>query len=240
MPGACAPQQEEPQQWEAHSPQLESGPYSLQLEKSLHSNKDPAQLKINKLKRKRNHLQPFAQFLSSLLAYKPQAWDNMCCSLLSPQLSQDGAQHLRKTGTNWTVLMLSFKISVPQINQETLLPCKNNYHHTEQVFPQICFEKRWSTGYSHPETALVWSHATPGPRFPVFCSCCSLPVPHPLPDLFVFILQDFTRLKASALVSCIALYTISSSKTRAYHTHPVLSSWHNACNVLHGLETLGE
>ena len=47
MPGACAPQQEEPQQWEAHSPQLESGPYSLQLEKSLHSNKDPAQLKIN-------------------------------------------------------------------------------------------------------------------------------------------------------------------------------------------------
>ena len=146
----------------------------------------------NKLKRKRNHLQPFAYFLSSLLAYKPQAWDNMYCSLLFPQLSQDGAQHLRKTGTNCTVLLLSFNISVPQINQETLLPCKNNYHHTEQVFPQICFEKRWSTGYSHPEMALVWSHATPGPRFPVFCSCCSLSVPHPLSDLFVFILQDFT------------------------------------------------
>ena len=77
-------------------------------------------------------------------------------------------------------------------SNETLLPCKNNYHHTEQVFPQICFEKRWSTGYSHPEMALVWSHATPGPRFPVFCSCCSLSVPHPLSDLFVFILQDFT------------------------------------------------
>ena len=71
----------------------------------------------NKLKRKRNHLQPFAYFLSSLLAYKPQAWDNMYCSLLFPQLSQDGAQHLRKTGTNCTVLLLSFNISVPQIPQ---------------------------------------------------------------------------------------------------------------------------
>ena len=32
---------------EAHVPQLERSPHSLQLEKSLHSNKDPAQPKIN-------------------------------------------------------------------------------------------------------------------------------------------------------------------------------------------------
>ena len=35
-------------QWEAQAPQLESGPHSPQLEKSLHSNEDPAQPKISK------------------------------------------------------------------------------------------------------------------------------------------------------------------------------------------------
>ena len=42
-----APQQEKPLQWEAHAPQLESSPLSLQLEKSLNGNKDPRQPKIN-------------------------------------------------------------------------------------------------------------------------------------------------------------------------------------------------
>ena len=45
-PRFWAPQQEKPAQWEAHTPQLESNPNSLQLEKSLHS-KDPVQPKIN-------------------------------------------------------------------------------------------------------------------------------------------------------------------------------------------------
>ena len=49
-PRACALQQEKPQQWEARAPRPESRPLSLQLEKSLHSNEDPAQskIKINK------------------------------------------------------------------------------------------------------------------------------------------------------------------------------------------------
>ena len=41
-PRACAQKQEKPPQWEASTPQLESGPRSPQLEKSLHINKDPA------------------------------------------------------------------------------------------------------------------------------------------------------------------------------------------------------
>ena len=47
-PRACAPQ-ENPPQWEAHPPQLDSSPHSLQVEKSLRSNEDPAQSKINKI-----------------------------------------------------------------------------------------------------------------------------------------------------------------------------------------------
>ena len=46
-PRAHAPQQEKPLQWEAWVPQLDSSPYSLQLEKSLHNNEDPAQPKTN-------------------------------------------------------------------------------------------------------------------------------------------------------------------------------------------------
>ena len=46
MPRACALQQEEPLQREARTLQLESSPYLLQLEKSLHSREDPAQPKI--------------------------------------------------------------------------------------------------------------------------------------------------------------------------------------------------
>ena len=45
----CAPQKEKPLQWEAHSLQLEGSPCSPQLDKSLHSNEDPAQPKANKL-----------------------------------------------------------------------------------------------------------------------------------------------------------------------------------------------
>ena len=41
-PRVCAPQQEKPLQWEASALQLESSPHSLQLEKSLHCNEDPA------------------------------------------------------------------------------------------------------------------------------------------------------------------------------------------------------
>ena len=46
-PRARAQQQEKPLQWEACTPQLESSPRSLQLQKSPHSNKDPAE-PINK------------------------------------------------------------------------------------------------------------------------------------------------------------------------------------------------
>ena len=47
LPEAYAPQQENPLWWEAPTPELESSPYSPQLEKSLHSHKDPAQPRIN-------------------------------------------------------------------------------------------------------------------------------------------------------------------------------------------------
>ena len=47
-PRARAPQQEKPPQWEARAPQLERGPCLLQLEKSLCSNRDLSQPKINK------------------------------------------------------------------------------------------------------------------------------------------------------------------------------------------------
>ena len=53
-PKACALQQEKSLQWEAQAPQLESSPCSLQLDKSLSSNVDPAQpkIKINTLTNK--------------------------------------------------------------------------------------------------------------------------------------------------------------------------------------------
>ena len=41
-PKACAPQLEKPPQWEACPSQQQSSPSSLQLEKSPHSNQDPA------------------------------------------------------------------------------------------------------------------------------------------------------------------------------------------------------
>ena len=48
-PRARALQQEKPLQWEACTPQLESSPRWLQLEKSPWGNEDPVQPKINKL-----------------------------------------------------------------------------------------------------------------------------------------------------------------------------------------------
>ena len=47
LPKAHAPQQERPQQWDVCALHLESSPYLLQLEKSPHSNEDPAQKKNN-------------------------------------------------------------------------------------------------------------------------------------------------------------------------------------------------
>ena len=47
-PRACAPQEEKPSQYKAHTLQLESSPCSQRLEKSWCSNEDPAQPKINK------------------------------------------------------------------------------------------------------------------------------------------------------------------------------------------------
>ena len=47
-PRARAPQQEKPLRWEACTLQLERSSHSLQLERSQCSNKDPAQLKMNK------------------------------------------------------------------------------------------------------------------------------------------------------------------------------------------------
>ena len=45
---ACAPQQEKPPQWEAHTPHLRRSPHSPQSEKSMHCNKDPEHLTMNK------------------------------------------------------------------------------------------------------------------------------------------------------------------------------------------------
>ena len=54
VPRACALQQEKPLQREAPTLQLESSPYSPQLEKSLHSNEDPTQsiIKLRNAKKK--------------------------------------------------------------------------------------------------------------------------------------------------------------------------------------------
>ena len=46
-PGACAPQWEEPWQWESYTLQIESSPHSPQLEKSLRSSTDPAQTEMD-------------------------------------------------------------------------------------------------------------------------------------------------------------------------------------------------
>jgi len=50
QPQSLCSEQEKPLQWEAHIPQLESSPCSLQLEKAQDSNKDPVHAKINKQK----------------------------------------------------------------------------------------------------------------------------------------------------------------------------------------------
>ena len=49
---ACAQQQENSLQWEAHTPQLDSSPHWTQLEKSLCSKEDPAQPEILKQQQK--------------------------------------------------------------------------------------------------------------------------------------------------------------------------------------------
>ena len=51
-PRAPALQQEKPPQQEAHTPQPESSPGSLQLEKSQYTNKDPVLPKLTKKKKK--------------------------------------------------------------------------------------------------------------------------------------------------------------------------------------------
>ena len=47
-PRACVLQEKLPQ-WEGLAPQFESSPCSLQVEKSPHSNEDPAKPKVNKI-----------------------------------------------------------------------------------------------------------------------------------------------------------------------------------------------
>ena len=47
-PRACAPQEEKPSKKKTCTPQLKSGPHFLNVDKSPHSNKDPAQPEINK------------------------------------------------------------------------------------------------------------------------------------------------------------------------------------------------
>ena len=60
---------EKSRQWEALTPQLQSSPHSLQLEKSPLSNKDPAQPKINKMIKKKiiRHNCLELQFLNMLV-----------------------------------------------------------------------------------------------------------------------------------------------------------------------------
>ena len=48
---AHALQQEKPPQWETHAPQLESSPWTPQLDKVVRSNEDPAQPNINYFKK---------------------------------------------------------------------------------------------------------------------------------------------------------------------------------------------
>ena len=54
MPRACAPQQEKPQQWEAHALQLESSPTHCNQRMPAHSNEEPVHPKIKQKFLKKN------------------------------------------------------------------------------------------------------------------------------------------------------------------------------------------
>ena len=63
-PRAPALQQEKQLQWEARAPQLETSPCFPSLEKSLHSNKDIVQPKVNKIIRKVTYIANRLEYVS--------------------------------------------------------------------------------------------------------------------------------------------------------------------------------
>ena len=69
-PIACALPQEKPPQWEAHALHLESSSYSLQLEKSPHSSREPVQQ--NKTHKKTQHKWTCVQNGNILTRHKEQ------------------------------------------------------------------------------------------------------------------------------------------------------------------------
>ena len=75
---ACAQQQEKPLQWEALTLPLENSPCSLHLEKSLCSNKDPAQPKINKQNLKKKWKWKYYQFDRNKKDCKRTLWTTVC------------------------------------------------------------------------------------------------------------------------------------------------------------------
>ena len=74
VPRACAPQQGRRPQWEAHMPQLESSPCSLQLEKSPRSSEDPAQPKIHKISFTNIYVGTVLYFLFSFTIHRSLLW----------------------------------------------------------------------------------------------------------------------------------------------------------------------
>ena len=99
-PRACAGQREKPGQWETCAPQVKSNLCSLQLERPVCNNEDPAQLKINNKnfqnnnKKKENRswtalgvIEPYLQLCTSVsLDKEPEhlSWSPELPSILKP------------------------------------------------------------------------------------------------------------------------------------------------------------
>ena len=72
-PEGSGPQQERPLLWEAHTPQLESGPHSLLLEKCPCSKQQRPNTAINKYYKKRENECPNIVWTTSLSQFKEQS-----------------------------------------------------------------------------------------------------------------------------------------------------------------------
>ena len=107
-PRAHALQKEGPLQWETLILQLQSSPRSPQLEKSPHSNEDPAQPEINKMINTYMYISPilFCYRLIQDIEYSSLS-DQISRSVVSDSLRAHESQHARPTcpsptpGVHW-------------------------------------------------------------------------------------------------------------------------------------------
>ena len=84
-PRARAPQQEKPRQWEACAPQWRVAPALHNWRKPAHSNKDPMQPKVNKLKKKK----PNGGDSPSTILSQELGWGTSLLALSAPTQARD-------------------------------------------------------------------------------------------------------------------------------------------------------